>query len=175
MSEKKIVSPFKNLKKTEGQKGFDEYWISYVPYDVVQKTGEGEEDFTIITKFKEKKVNIRAALREESKNVTNIDELVHNFNLTGDASILPTPWVGKAGAVRDLTSAPSDLADALAKVDAGRQAFDALNPELKKDRSLEEFASSVTDEEAVAFIKSYLSKKYSKKQNKKEETGKENK
>lgn len=174
MAEKKIVSPFKNLRHCEGQKDFDQYWISYVPYDVVKKTGEGEEDFTIVTKFKEKKVNISCALREESKNVTNIDELVHNYNLTGDSSILPTPWVGQAGAVRDLTGAPSDLADALMAVDAGKQAYNSLDPELKNGRSLEDFASSVTDQEAIEFIKSYLSKKYAKKQ-KIDEAGKDKK
>lgn len=160
----KVTNAFTLRTSPEGQKGFDKEYIDFVPKQVVKKTGEGEDDFVLVTKHVEKKRNIDALINSQEKEV-GIYNLLDRVAKTGDETLLPKPHDDKNGVLTDLTGYPKDLMEAHQVANAGADAYSKLPKELTKGRSLEEFAKTINDEEATAFIKALISSKYAKKQN----------
>lgn len=163
------ISPFIPREvKVKGQEHFDEYYITMRPKKVVKKTGEGEDDYVLVTKFVEEKQNIKELINSQSSEV-GIYNLLDRVAKTGDESLLPKPHDDKNGVLTDITGYPEDLMEAHRIANAGADAFMTLPEELKKGRSLEEFAKNISDEEAAAFIKAFIAKRFAKKDDGKEE------
>lgn len=157
MEEKKIVitNAFTPRKRVKKEKIWDQEYVSLVPKDVVKKIGEGEEDFTIITKFVERREDINKLINSQANEV-GIYNLLDRIAKTGDDTLLPKPFDDKSGQVLDYTRFPEDLMDVHQQQDQAAIAFDSLPDELKKGRKFEDFAANVTDAEAIEFIKAFI-------------------
>lgn len=166
MEEKKIkkaTNSFTPRPSCDGQKDFQTEYIDRVPKQVVRKTGEGEDDYVLVDKIVEQRQNIDALIQAQVGEV-GVYNLLDRVAKTGDDTLLPKPHDDSKGAIVDYTGYPSDLLEAQKMADAGANAFLSLPDDLKKGRSLEEFAKGITDEEAQAFIKSFIQARFGKKE-----------
>ena len=149
------VKGFQGRNHVIKEKHWDTCYIDLVPKDVVRKTGEGEEDFVIETKFVEQKRDIEKFINAQAGEV-GVYNLLDRIAKTGDESLLPKAFDDKSGAILDYTKFPEDLADAYDQGNKAAYAYSTLPEELKKGRSFDEFAANVTDAEAIEFVKALI-------------------
>ena len=90
---------------------WDEYYIDRVLKDKVVKTGEGEDDFTIVKVVVEDKRSIKETIDAQADEV-GLENILKRYALTGDESILPQSVNANGGEVFDMTQLPQDLIDA---------------------------------------------------------------
>lgn len=145
-------------KSKPGVKGFDKYYITYEEKQVVEKIGEGEEDFVVKTKFIEHKEDIKALINSQADKV-GVNNLVRRVLMTGDTSLIPAVNVDKEAKVVDITNVPSSLLDADITAKESVAYYDSLPESLKKGRTYAEFMSSITTEEFNQFLASIAPKK----------------
>ena len=103
-----MPNPF--LPKTieiKGQKDFDQDYINYEYYDVLQKIGDGENDFITVTQKKEVRQNISDLINSQASEVG-----VANLMRRVAAGLEVLDPVGVSDEIQDFTNAPKDLASA---------------------------------------------------------------
>ena len=159
---KKSFNPFCPFKHdVPAQDKFDSEYIDIELKDVVKKTGEGEDDFVIVTKEILHRTPIDEVVSRDS-GTCSIQAIMAQVLRTGDQSLIPA-GMPKDGVVNDITGVPDNLLDLdnLNKEMAAK--FDALPEELKKGRSFAEFCELINQDEFMQFIASIVPKKEAKK------------
>lgn len=158
----KRFNPFRPFKHAiPGQDNFDTEYVDIELKDVVKKTGEGEDDFVIITKEILHRTPIDEVVSRDS-GTCSIRAIMDQVLRTGDTSLIPV-GMPKDGVINDVTGVPDNLLDLdnLNKEMAAK--FEALPDELKKGRSFAEFCELINQDEFMQFIASIAPKKEAKK------------
>lgn len=116
----------------------DKYIIERALVDVVEKTGEGKNDFIVKQELQEiSRVN-RADYINSHREDVGILNIIKKVQLTGDATLLNQRQV-EAG-FADITGMPKDKMEAMDVVQEGVAAFDNLPNEIKGKMSMAQFA-----------------------------------
>lgn len=131
---------------------YDEYYVDVQLVDKVVKTGEGEEDFSIVKKEVITKRSIKEVIDSQADDV-GLENILRKFSLTGDESILPEKCIANDEII-DFSAMPQDLIDANNAFNAMRSAFDALPDELKQGRDFASFMQTLTQKQFDDFINS---------------------
>lgn len=151
-----IKAGFAVRKTYEGIKEFDQDYVEIELKKVVQKTGDGEDDFILVDK--------------EIKHLTPIaDKIASQESEVGIESYIAqcqaehlNPRVVVSDEVNDFTNMPEDLASAASLGDAATNLFNKLDPELVGGLSIDEFLATMTIDKIKEFYatkKSVISKK----------------
>lgn len=147
----KFQSPFIPHNRVKFEKRqFDTEYVTPRIKDVVQKTGEGEEDFVVVQKITYEKTPIAEVLARDH-GTTSIQAVIDRFALTGDASVLPSA-MPKDGVTNDVTGCPEDLLEADIMAKRAVAAFDSLPDDLKKGRSFGDFCATFTQDEYAIWL-----------------------
>lgn len=157
----KINNPFVAVEHSiDAQTDFDEDYIELEHKDVVKKTGDGEDDYVLVTKHIPHRTPIAEVVARDS-GTCSIRAIMDQVLRTNDQSLLPTP-MPKDGVTNDITGVPDNLLDLdnLNKDMAAK--YEALPDELKKGRSFAEFCELITQDEFMQFIASIVPKKAEK-------------
>lgn len=145
---------FTVLKSFEGQKDFDKYYIDRVIKQVVQKTGDGEDDFILVDKVVETKRDIAQVINAQADEV-GVDAYLRPYLASGEQ----IPAVQVSDNISDFTQFPETLAEVAAVGELARANFNKLDPKLTKGKSYEEFITSMTQEAFTEYLKSFIPKK----------------
>lgn len=151
-----IVAGFGVRKTYKGQGNWDKYYIDYIVKDVVVKTGDGEEDFSIEKKIIESKRDIRQTIQADAQNA-GIVAYLKQTALTGEI-----PNIHVSDEIQDFSKMPDNLADALKVADKTKEAFNSIDPALRGNSSIVEFLQSITPEK----LKKYIGEKFTSKEHK---------
>lgn len=138
-----MSNPF--LPKTveiKGQKDFDQDYINYEYYDVLQKIGDGENDFITVSQKKEVRQNISDLINSQASEVG-----VANLMRRVASGLEVLDPVGVSDEIQDFTNAPKDLASAYEMQKSVSNKFAELPDELKNGRSFEDFIKSFNQKE----------------------------
>lgn len=149
-----IVKKYNVARKFDGEKDFDKYYIDRVVKQVVNITGEGEDDYIIVDKVIETKRDIAQVINAQADDV-GVDAYMRPYLQSGES----IPAVKVEEKVQDFTQMPETLADAVAIGERAKAAFKTLDPKLTKGKSYEEFILSMTQEAFSEYIKSFIPKK----------------
>lgn len=145
------------VKSPKGVKDFEKYYITKEVKKVVKKVGEGEEDFVVVDKIIEHKDLIKGVIDSHASEV-GVYNLIERVIRTGDASLLDAAGVKTdVDGVIDITKAPTEMADVLHFAELMNNAYNSLPEEVKKGRTLQEFAkasSATTSEDFAAWVAS---------------------
>ena len=116
----------------------DKYIIERAMVDVVEKTGEGKQDFIVKQELQEiSRVN-RADYINSHRGDVGILNILKKVQLTGDATLLNQRQVELGYA--DITQLPKDKMEAMDAVQEGVAAFDDLPETIKGKMSMAQFA-----------------------------------
>ena len=138
-----------NGVKWEGQKDFDQDYISIQIVDKVVKTGEGENDFIVKKDVIVSKTPIKEVV-DADKDSVGVYNIIKQVLRTGDTSLLP---VDKGDCNVDMVGAPETLMEVKALgVDAEKK-FAGLPKELTKGMDMKAFVENMSQEQFDAFIK----------------------
>lgn len=132
----------------EGQKDFDQDYLSIEIVDYVEKTGEGENDYVIKKKVVETREPIADVVARDADQV-GVYNIIKQVIRTGDTSLLPADD-GKCHV--DLVGAPETLMEVKAMGEDAAAKYAELDPALTKGRSLTEFIQNMSQEEFNSFI-----------------------
>lgn len=122
----------------------DKFIIERAMVDVVEKTGEGKQDFIIKHELQEiSRVN-RADYINSHREDVGILNIIKKVQLTGDATLLDQRNVEIGYA--DITKMPKDKMEAMDAVQEGVAAFDDLPEDIRRKMSLEKFAQQNNSE-----------------------------
>lgn len=158
----KINNPFVPGCCLPAQKSgdWDSEYLEVENKDVVKKTGDGEDDFVIVTKHIIHKTPVKEVVGRDS-GTCSIKAIMDQVLRTGDQSLYPNP-MPKDGITNDYTGVPDNLLDLdnLNKEMAAK--FEALPDELKKGRSFAEFCELINQDEFLQFIAALTPKKEEK-------------
>ena len=135
-----------NLNKAK----WDLYYIDRVLKDKVVKTGDGEDDYTIVKVVVEDKRSIKETIDSQANDV-GLNNILRKYALTGDESILPERAVDN-GEVIDMTQMPQDLIEANNFYANQKALYDNLPQEITKGRSFSEFMTNFTQAEFNAYV-----------------------
>lgn len=138
-----------NGVKWEGQKDFDQYYISIQIVDKVVKTGEGENDYVIQKDVIVTKTPIQEVV-DADKDSVGVYNIIKQVIRTGDTSLLP---VDKGDCNVDMVGAPETLMEVKALGADAEKKFAGLPKELTKGMDMKTFVESMTQEQFDAFIK----------------------
>ena len=145
---KRVKGFSNNGVKWEGQKDFDQDYITIEIVDYVEKTGEGENDYVIKKKVVETREPIADVVARDADQV-GVYNIIKQVMRTGDTSLLPADD-GKCQV--DLVGAPETLMEVKAMGEDAAAKYAGLDPELTKGRSLAEFIKNLSQEEFNSFI-----------------------
>ena len=145
---KRVKGFSNNGVKWEGQKDFDQDYISIEIVDYVEKTGEGENDFVIKKKVVETREPIADVVARDADQV-GVYNIIKQVMRTGDTSLLPMDD-GKCQV--DLVGAPETLMEVKAMGEDAAKKYAGLDPRLTKGRTLAEFVANLSNEELNEFI-----------------------
>ncbi|MCQ2795633.1 MAG: hypothetical protein MJ214_05515 [Bacilli bacterium] len=137
----------------EGEKDFDQYYIERSVKQVVQRTGDGEDDFIIVNKEIENKVSIRDSIQAQSCDA-GIDAYLRPYLMSGEK--LPNVQVTEE--INDFSNAPENLAEAIALGEEAKRKFSQLDPKLTKGKSYDEFLTDFTQKAFNEWIESIAPK-----------------
>ena len=140
---------------------YDEYYIDVQLVDKVVKTGEGEEDFSIVKKEVITKRSIKEVIEAQADEV-GLENILKKFSITGDESILPEKCIPN-DQIMDFSAMPQDLIDANNAFNGMKAAFDALPDELKQGRDFASFMQTLTQKQFDDYINSLKPKDDDKK------------
>lgn len=150
MDKKPRVKGFSNNGAVwEGQKDFDQDYISIEIVDYVEKTGEGENDYVINKKVVETRTPIKEVVQADADSV-GVYNIIKQVMRTGDTSLLP---VDKGDCNVDFVGAPETLMEVKALGQNADKIFDELPKELTKGLDMKAFVDSLTQEQFDSFIK----------------------
>ena len=136
MEKIKVNNPFIPCdRECPGQGDWDTDYIELEHKVVVKKTGEGEDDYVLITKHIVHKTPIAEVVARDA-GTCSIQAIMAQVLKTGDTSLLPTPHP-KDGVVNDITGVPDNLMDLDNQMKAMEAKFAALPDSLKKGRSFD--------------------------------------
>lgn len=138
-----------NGVKWEGQKNFDQDYISIQIVDKVVKTGEGENDYVIQKDVIVTKTPIQEVV-DADKDSVGVYNIIKQVIRTGDTSLLP---VDKGDCNVDMVGAPETLMEVKALGADAEKKFAGLPKELTKGMDMKTFVESMTQEQFDAFIK----------------------
>ena len=133
----------------EGQKDFDQDYISIEIVDYAEKTGQGENDFVIKKKVVETRTPIKEVVEADADSV-GVYNIIKQVMRTGDTSLLP---VDKGDCNVDMVGAPETLMEVKALGQNAEKIFDQLPKELTKGLDMKAFVDNLTQEQFDAFIK----------------------
>lgn len=159
---KRVKGFSNNGVKWEGQKDFDQDYLSIEIVDYVEKTGEGENDYVIKKKVVETREPIADVVARDADQV-GVYNIIKQVMRTGDTSLLPADD-GKCQV--DLVGAPETLMEVKAMGQEASAKFAGLDPALTKGRSLTEFIQSLSQEEFDSFIAAIKSRQEMKSEDK---------
>lgn len=143
-------------EKHGGLKGFDKDYVDVTVKEVAVKTGEGEEEFSIIKKSVVSKRNIKAFINSQAQDV-GIEAYKRNLALSGQPLTAPTIHDG----VNDFTKAPQSLADLQHLSENANKVFNSMDSDLKgNNKSIGDFLAYVANNKQ--FIDEYIAKKTKK-------------
>lgn len=147
---KKRVKGFSNNGVVwEGQKDFDQTYKHITIVDKVVKTGEGENDFSIVKQVLVEETPIQEVIDADADSV-GVHNIIKQVMRTGDSSLLPVdtgnPFVDAVGAPETLM----ELKEFGKKAEAD---FNGLPQELTKGIDMKSFVDSFTQEQFDAFVK----------------------
>lgn len=138
-----------NGVKWEGQKDFDQDYISIQIVDKVVKTGEGENDFIVKKDVIVSKTPIKDVV-EADKDSVGVYNIIKQVIRTGDTSLLP---VDKGDCNVDMVGAPETLMEVKALGADAEKKFAGLPKELTKGMDMKAFVENMSQEQFDAFIK----------------------
>lgn len=153
MAEKINKNQFCFLKAYEGQKNFDKFYINRQIKQVVQKTGEGDEDFIIVQKEVDEKIDIVQSIQSQACDA-GIDAFLKPYLSSNE----PVPGVAVSNEVNDFTKYPETLADAIAIGEKAKVAFASLDPNLTKGQDFETFIKNMTQDAFLDYLNSVTPK-----------------
>ena len=130
---------------------WDEYYIDRVLKDKVVKTGDGDDDFTIVKVVVEDKRSIKETIEAQADDV-GLENILKRYALTGDESILPQSVNANGGDLVDMTQLPQDLIEADNFYKQQKAMFDSLPEEVTKGRSFTEFMTNFNQAEFNAYV-----------------------
>lgn len=136
-----------------GKKDFDKYYIDRVIKQVVQKTGEGEDDFIIVDKVIETKRDIAQEINAQMGDA-GIDAYLKDFEMAGVNPMDSFDGVSKD--IQDFSEMPDNLADSILLGEKARVAYASLPSELKKGLSYEKFITNFTQEKFDEYMASLV-------------------
>lgn len=133
---------------------FDKTYTQIAIVDKVVKTGEGENDFSIVKDVIVTEQPIDEVIQADAESV-GVENIMKQVLRTGDTSLLP---VDKGNPFVDVVDAPENLME-LKKVGQEAEAkFNALPDDLTKGLDMKSFVESLTQEQFDAFIKAVSDK-----------------
>lgn len=147
-------SKLKDFSKV-GDSNFDKYYIHKVAKKVVKKTGTGEDDFVLVTKFVENKIDIVESINAQAGD-SGIQAYIKPFIQTGEP--IPGVKVDYDKPVNDTTGCPETLADAQLLGDNARASFNRLDPDLTKGMSYEDFLAGFNQKMFDDYVASIIDK-----------------
>lgn len=133
----------------EGQKNFDQDYISIEIVDKVVKTGEGDNDFVIQKDVLVNKTPIKEVVQADADSV-GVYNIIKQVIRTGDTSLLPSD---KGDCNVDMVGAPETLMEVKALGQEAEKKFGELPQELTKGMDLAAFVNSMTQEQFDSFVK----------------------
>lgn len=152
--EKTIKCGFAVKKTFKGRSDFDKYYDDVTIHDVVKKTGEGETDYIVEVKEVHEKRDIAQTINSQNGEV-GIDAYLRRLQLEG----AELGKVNVSDQVVDLSNAPEDLAEAIVRSEAAKEAYSKLDPELTQNMAIEDFLKSINQEKLDAYYKSKFANK----------------
>jgi hypothetical protein len=122
--------------------------------DTVVKTGEGDQDFTIVKKVLVETQPIDEVVQVDASSV-GIENIIKQVMRTGDTSLLP---VDKGNPFVDVVGAPENLMELKAMGQAAEEKFNKLPEDLTKGMDMKAFVENLTQEQFDAFVKAMADK-----------------
>ena len=132
-----------------GTGNFDKDYVSMTLVDKVVKTGEGEEDFSVVKSVKWEKQPIKEVVEADADSV-GVYNIMKMVTKTGDLSLLPRD-TGECNI--DLSNAPENLMELKAMGVKAEKDFNKLPKEVKKGRDMKTFVEQMSQEEFDSFVK----------------------
>lgn len=166
MAEKQLkrVKGFSNNgAEWPGRTEFDQDYINVTIFDKVERTGEGDDDFSVVKDVRYDKQPIKEVVEADAESV-GVYNIMKQVLRTGDTSLLP---VDKGNPLVDIVDAPENLMELKAYGEKAEANFRNLPDDLTKGLDMKAFAESLTQEQFDAFIKA-VSEKFNKKSEVKE-------
>ena len=133
---------------------YDTDYVYFKPVKKVKKTGEGDEDFVVVTEFVEQRVPIREVVNVDKDNV-GLKNILKKFAITGDESLLPP---APSGVEVDTTSYPDNLAESLIFIKRMQESYDALPEDLRSKYSMEDLIHTFQTGDLTAYIEGLMPK-----------------
>lgn len=133
----------------EGQKDFDQDYISIEIVDKVVKTGEGDNDYVIQKDVLVTKTPIKEVVQADAESV-GVYNIIKQVMRTGDTSLLPAD---KGDCNVDFVGAPENLMEVKALGQQAEKMFGQLPNELTKGMDMAAFVNSMTQEQFDSFVK----------------------
>lgn len=168
MSEKKklLNSPFSpNGVEHLGLKDFDQDYESIEIVDVVQKIGDGEEDFVIVKKVNRSYTPIKDVVDADKDNV-GVYPILKAFERTGDETLLP---MEKEATNVDLVGVPSSIMEIKQTGVDAEKAFSRLPGELTQGMDMKAFVEGMSQDKFNEFIAAVAARQAKKQEVKSDE------
>lgn len=139
-----IFSPRTNPKTGELLKSpsfdyYDKYYINTECVMVPKPVEGSDEDYILVPKLKESKVDIQELLDSQSDDV-GLQAALDRFARTGDPSVLPSP-VQASDDILDLTLLPEDSADYFNYIHSLAKSFESIPVQIRGDLDINEFTA----------------------------------
>ena len=138
----------------EGQKDFDQTYKTISIIDVVEKTGEGDDDFSIVKKVVLEETPIDEVVQADAQSV-GVENIIKQVLRSGDTSLLPSD---KGNPFVDIVDAPQNLMELKALGQQCEAKFKDLPEDLTKGMDMKSFVDSFTQEQFDAFVKALSDK-----------------
>lgn len=165
-NKKQRVKGFSNNGvKWEGQKNFDQDYISIEIVDVAKKTGEGDRDFVITKEVVVTKQPIAEVVAVDADSV-GVYNIMKQFDKTGDVSLIPAD---KGQPFVDMVGAPENLMEVKALGQRAEEEFKNLPQDLVGGLDMVNFVNSMSQEKFDAFVKAMSDRSAKKVEEKKDE------
>lgn len=157
MAEKQVkrVKGFSNNGvEWKGKTDWDTTYKTISIVDVVEKTGEGEQDFSIVKKVLVEENPIVDVVQADAESV-GVENIMRQIMRTGDASLFPAD---KGNPFVDVVDAPQSLMELKALGQQAEEKFNELPQDLTKGIDMKSFVDSFTQEQFDAFVKALSDK-----------------
>lgn len=141
----------KTLREVPGVDLSEEFYFDLNLKLIPKKVEGSDEDYIIIPKVTYSKRSIKETIDSQADGV-GLEAMLRKFAITNDPADLPKGM--EEGAFFDCTKVPSDDAEYFQYIRKLQADYEALPIALRKDMTMEEFVSKVTNQEAQAFIDS---------------------
>ena len=148
--DKKTGEVTTKLRRSEGIKEFDKYYIDYNVKFVPKLLDGTEDDYILEMKVIESKRDIAEVINSQANDV-GLKAMLERFEKTGDPSVLPT-GINATDDILDLTKIPQDGAEYFEYIHGLVDKFKSLPDDLRKDMTLEEFVKNVGQQQVDAYL-----------------------